>query len=421
MPQIAKFSEKNYPLQIRIPPEKVIFLGERTSSHQKAKENNDMKILENILLATDLFPSTKNVVGNAIALAKAFHSKITVLHVLPENIGNEKAKKLFGETVKGHLADINARIHKEGVKTTEPILEWGDHCEKIVAAAKRLDVNLIMVGAGESDEGQKFRLGTTAEKVIKLSAQPVFVVKPEEVLEVKTILCPVDFSAQSKRALKDAIIFARRFEAELIILSVYKPIASSTFSFKYDWEEENTRIAFKHIAQFNEFLKGFNLRDVNWKKEVRRGKPETEILAEISESDIDLLIMGTTGRSGLSKAFIGSVTEKVIREVPCTFITTKEQDVIQLQLENRIKDIESHYNIAVQLRKDGFYKESIAEFETCLKINDMHVPAIYGIAKVYDKLENPDMADKYRKLAREVLRRIWDSKIEEEIRKYYSY
>ncbi|MCB0560218.1 MAG: universal stress protein [Lewinellaceae bacterium] len=380
-----------------------------------------MKILENILLATDLFPSSKNVVGNAIALAKAFHSRVTVFHVLPENIGNDKAKKLLEETVKGHLTDINARINKEGVKTTEPLVEWGDHCEKIVAAGKRLNVNLIVIGSGETEKGQKFSLGTTAEKVIKLSAQPVFVVKPEEALTVKTILCPVDFSEQSRRALKDAIIFARRFEAELIILSVYKPITSSTFSFKYDWEEENSRIAFNHIAQFNEFLKGFNLRDVNWKKEVRRGKPETEILAEISESNIGLLIMGTTGRSGLSKMMIGSVTEKVIREVPCTFITTKTQDVIQLQLENRIKDIESHYHIAVQLMKDGFYAESIAEFETCLKINDMHVPAIHGIVKVYDKLENQEMADKYRKLAREVLRRIWDSKIEDEIRKYYSY
>ena len=380
-----------------------------------------MRILEKILLATDLLPSSENVVGNAIALAKAFHSKIILLHVLPDDIGNEKAKKLLEDTVSWQLAAVNARIQKEGVNRVEPLLEWGEHCNKIVDTGKRLDVNLILIGAGERDEGQQLRLGSSAEKIIKRSGQPVLVVEPGRPLAVKTILCPVDFSDQSRRALKDAIIFARRFEAELTILSVYKPITSSTFSFKYDWEEENTRIAFKHIAQFNEFLKEFNLRDVNWKKEVRRGKPETEILAEISESDIDLLIMGTTGRSGLSKAFIGSVTEKVIREVPCTFITTKEQDVIQLQLENRIKDIESHYNIAVQLRKDGFYKESIAEFETCLKINDMHVPAIYGIAKVYDKLENPDMADKYRKLAREVLRRIWDSKIEEEIRKYYSY
>ncbi|MCB0586167.1 MAG: universal stress protein, partial [Phaeodactylibacter sp.] len=376
-----------------------------------------MRILEKILLATDLLPSSENVVNDAIYLAKAFHSKIILLHVLPENIGSEKVKKLFGETIKKQIAEVRARITAAGIKTEEPILEWGNHNEKIVQIAERLDVNLIFIGAGEKEEGDKYLLGTTAERIIQRASQPVLAVKPDGPLNVRTILCPVDFSDQSARALKDAIIFARRFEAELIILSVYKPITSSTFSFKYDWEKENTRIAFKHIAQFNEFLKDFNLRDVKWKKEVRRGRPETEILAEISESDIDLLIMGTTGRSGLSRVVIGSVTEKVIREVPCTFITTKTQDVIQLQLENRIKDIESHYNIAVQLMKDGFYKESIAEFETCLKINDMHVPAIHGIAKVFDKLDQPEMAETYRKLAREVLRRIWDSKVEEEIRK----
>ncbi|MCB0615231.1 MAG: universal stress protein, partial [Phaeodactylibacter sp.] len=272
-----------------------------------------MRILEKILLATDLLPSSENVVGNAIALAKAFHSKIILLHVLPDDIGNEKAKKLLEDTVSWQLAAVNARIQKEGVNRVEPLLEWGEHCNKIVDTGKRLDVNLILIGAGERDEGQQLRLGSSAEKIIKRSGQPVLVVEPGRPLAVKTILCPVDFSDQSRRALKDAIIFARRFEAELTILSVYKPITSSTFSFKYDWEEENTRIAFKHIAQFNEFLKEFNLRDVNWKKEVRRGKPDTEIRAEISESNIDLLIMGTTGRSGLSKMMIGSVTEKVIR------------------------------------------------------------------------------------------------------------
>ncbi len=380
-----------------------------------------MRILEKILLATDLFPSTENVVDNAIALARAFHSNIILLHVLPDNIDNKKANKLLEETARKRLAEIAERIGREGINVSEPLLEWGDHCEKIVTTAERLDVNLILIGAGEKDEGRKYVLGSSAEKIIKLSEQPVFVVKPEETLNVKTILCPVDFSGPSRRALKDAIVFARRFEAELVILSVYKPFTSRTFSYKYNWEEENRRIAFKHIAQFNEFLAEFNLKDVKWKKEVRGGRPETEILAEIAESDASLLIMGTTGRSGLSRFMIGSVTENVIREVPCTFITTKSQDVIQLQVENRIRDIETHYQIAVQLMKDGFYQESIREFETCLKINNMHVPAFFGISKVYEKLEKPEMADKYRQLAREVLRRIWDKKVEEEIRKYYSF
>lgn len=380
-----------------------------------------MKLLEKILLATDFLPSSENVVDNAITLAKAFHSKITLIHVLPDDIGNEKARKLLEEAATERLNQARGRIEKEDVRTTHPMLEWGNLAEKIVAAADRIHANLILIGAGEPTEGRHFQLGTTAAGIIKKSSKPAWVVRPGQPLIIKKILCPVEFSRQSARALKDAIIMARRFEAELAILSVYKPVTPGAFSFKFDWEEENTRIAFKHIAQFNAFLEGFNLKDVNWRKEVRRGRPETEILNEIAEKNIDLLIMGTTGRSGLSRAMIGSVTEKVIREVPCTFITTKTKDVMHLQLETRIRDVESHYKVAVQLMKDGFYNESISEFKVCLSINDMHVPSLHGIAKVYEKLDNKEAAKRYKELAREVLRQIWDSKIEEDIRRFYTY
>ncbi len=380
-----------------------------------------MKILERILLATDFLKSSKNVIDNAIALARTFHSKMSILHVLPDDISSEKAKKLLEHAAQKHLAAVEARIKEEGIKVTETILEWGGHVSKIVNTAERLDANIILIGAGEKEENQKDHLGNTAEKIIKLSSKPVLVVKPEKAFQVNTILCPVDFSGPSKRALKDAIIFARRFEARLIILTVYQPMAPNIFSFQYDWEQENVHNALRHIAQYNEFLEQFNLKDLDLIKEVRRGRPEEEILKEITDSKVDLLIMGTTGRSGLSKVLIGSVTEKVIQKIPCTFITTKTKDVIQLQLENRIRDIETHYKIGTQLMKDGFYKEALEEYKTCLQINDMHVPAIHGIVKVYEKLENQKMADKYRQLAQEVLRRIWDSKIEAEIRKYYSH
>ena len=82
--------------------------------------------------------------------------------------------------------------------------------------------------------------------------------------------------------------------------------------------------------------------------------------------------MGTTGRSGLSKWMMGSVTEKVTREVPCSFITTKEEDVVRLQLEAELQDIEMHYEEARQLTKDGFVDEAIQAYKACLKLSDTH-------------------------------------------------
>ena len=116
---------------------------------------------------------------------------------------------------------------------------------------------------------------------------------------------------------------------------------------------------------------------------------------------------------------MGRVTEKVIREVPCSFITLKSKDIIATQFETKIRDIELHGSTARQLEKDGFFNESISEFEACQNINSMHIPSLNGIAKVYEKLDDMDNAEKYKNMAREVLARIWDKKIEAKIRKFY--
>ncbi len=136
---------------------------------------------------------------------------------------------------------------------------------------------------------------------------------------------------------------------------------------------------------------------------------------------IDLLIMGTTGKTDLSRLIIGSVAEKVVREVPCSFITLKSENIITLQLETNIRDIETHYSAGMELMEDGFFKESIEQFKICLSISNMHVPSYNGIAKVYEKLDDLDKAKIYRNSGKEVLNLIWNQKIEGEVRKFRNY
>jgi tetratricopeptide (TPR) repeat protein len=140
-------------------------------------------------------------------------------------------------------------------------------------------------------------------------------------------------------------------------------------------------------------------------------------LNAITDNSIDLLIMGTAGRAGLNRLVVGSVTEKVIREVPCSFLTLKSQDVISLQLETDIKDFETLYEAGVQLEKDGLYEAAIEQYKASLGINTMHVPAYSAIARLFDKLGESEKAALYRKSANEIKERIWYSKVEDEVRK----
>jgi nucleotide-binding universal stress UspA family protein len=378
-----------------------------------------MKLLERILLATDFSKSSENLLEYAINLARTFHSQIIPVHVLPDDIANEKAKLLVSQAVLKQLEDIRNKIKSAGLIAGEPILEFGSPFDKIIQAADNVNANIILIGSGEKSKNDVFQLGIMAYKIIRKSNKPVWVVKQDKILNIKNILCPIDFSPESERALKNAITIARRFKAELLILSVCKTYYSRSSRIEVDWDKENEKAHFEHIKKFNLFLRNFNLTNLHWDREVLSGDPATEILRAISRDKSDLVIMGTTGKSNLSILMLGSVTEKIIRDVPCSLITLKKEDIIELQLEHKIFEIEKHYGTALKLIKTGHLKESINEFKCCLNSNEMHIPSLKGIADVYEKLGNKELAKEYRNIARKVLKRIWDEKIEEEIRIFY--
>ncbi|MBL4887049.1 MAG: universal stress protein [Flavobacteriaceae bacterium] len=289
-----------------------------------------MKLLEKILLATDFNKSTDNVVKYVIVLAKTFQSEITLMYVLPDNIKNKKSELLLKEAAIKRLETINDRIKGEDVKTEKPILEHGNISDRIIQTAYSIKANVILIGAGEKQENDAFQLGITAREIIRKSDKPIWVIKNNSSLSIKNILCPVDFSSVSKRALKNAISLAHIFKAKLIIFSVYRINRYTPLSSKMDWDEENERKASEQIKNFNLFLADFNLKDLNWNKEIIGGDATTEIRRAITRNKSDLNIMGTSGKTGLSRFILGSVTEKVIREVPTSFITLKSEDIIDL-------------------------------------------------------------------------------------------
>jgi tetratricopeptide (TPR) repeat protein len=182
-------------------------------------------------------------------------------------------------------------------------------------------------------------------------------------------------------------------------------------------EEERQLRLKQHEKQFDKFLEDFQLDDLDWNKISAEGDPAEEIARVIRERDTDLLIMGTAGRTGLDRFFVGSVTEKVIRDVPTTFLTLKSEDVINLKLDTDITDLDKLYKTAVELSENGFYEEAVMHFKDCLSISSMHISAYFGIADVYEKLKNPQKAQQYRKRGQDIKERMWYAKVEGDIRK----
>lgn len=293
-----------------------------------------MKLLKRILVATDFSSTSDNVVENAINMAKTFESEIVLIYVLPTDIKNKKVNDLLKEFVTKQLNTMNDKIKDKGIITLAPVLEYGDFSDKIIDVSEKINANIIFAGAGEKLRNNIFQLGSNAEKIIKKSNKPVFIVKNEKSLSIKKILCPVDFSLESKRALKNGIIMAHRFKAELIIFSVYKVSHLFSIRNRINLDEQIEYLRKDCQTELDSFLNDFTLTGLKVTKEIKEGEPATEILNAIKNHKSDLLIIGTTGKSGISKILMGSVTQKVIREITSSFITLKNEDVITLEIDS---------------------------------------------------------------------------------------
>jgi len=377
-----------------------------------------MKLLEKILVATDFRESSGKIVERAISVGEMFKSKIILVHVLPSSLKNEKAGELLHSVALKELNKIQAHLKSRGLVTQESVIEYGNYSDKIAEVAENVNANIVLVASGEKSSNDAFPLGTTASALIRKSNKPVWVFKLGSAERIERILCPVDFSEESERALKNAIIMARRLEAELVVFSAYEVVYTGSLGFEVSVSETDAESRNRYEKAFDVFLSKFELTGLNWKKEMQNGDAAEEILKAIRTHKSNLVIMGTTGKNALSRFVLGSVAEKVTREVPCSFITIKTEGFLKLELETRVRDIETHYQDANQLLMDGFLDESILMYERCLSINDMHIPSIHGLAKVYERLGDTKNAEKYNHLATDLMSRLWDRKIEDEIRKH---
>jgi nucleotide-binding universal stress UspA family protein len=378
-----------------------------------------MKLLNKILLATDFSKSSENVTKMAIKLAKKFDVKIVVLHVLPNEADIDSIRNLLNLAVKTKFDQIKENIKTAGLPTPEFLLKFGSVFDEIIRIADYKNANVILMGSGKNIGDSSNKLSTTTGKVIQRTSKPVWVVKAGDQLNIKKILCPVDFSEPSKRALDNAIHLARRFDAQVNVMSVFEPIDVHTEELDFICYQ-NDELLKEYFDNFNDFLEGFNLKNINIKKTNKSGVPYANILITINKYKPDLLVMGTTGKTGLSKILIGSVTEKVTRENPCSFIATKSKSLIELNIESKIRDIEHHCNAGKQMLDDGYLDEAIDQFHICLKINNMHIPTLMGLEKTYGIMGDESKSKMFRILASEVLNHLYDSNVEKQIRKHYT-
>lgn len=139
-------------------------------------------------------------------------------------------------------------------------------------------------------------------------------------MQAKKILFPTDFSTSSDAALKYATTLAKERGAKLSIVHVEEPPAA------YGGGEMYYGLPDPDVAALKKMLEAIQPTDplVPFEHRLVTGLPAREIVELAKEEGVDLIVMGTHGRTGLGRLLMGSVAEAVVRRAPCPVLTFKE-------------------------------------------------------------------------------------------------
>ncbi|MFQ5640259.1 MAG: universal stress protein [bacterium] len=288
-----------------------------------------MRVFKKILCPLDFSEASHYAFHYAKTFAKCFDSELVLLHVSP-NLTDAYTSLLpdFPEIGLPHERDLLERFNEctsdNSAKFKKTILTGIPYIE-ILNYAKAEEFDLIILGAKGHSNFERLFLGSTSEKVVRNSSAPVLTVHPKpKGLPIKRILVPIDFSPLSFAVLPIVASIAEHFRSEIYLLHVVETGHQSDPERRTSEYEFFERVKGKLADQW-ELPEAFN--EIETKKFIRHhtGSAGYGILEFSQDWDIDLVIMATHGRTGLSKVLMGSVTEKVIRIAPYPVLSIRSQ------------------------------------------------------------------------------------------------
>src|SRR6185436_18289618 len=228
--------------------------------------------------------------------------------------------------------DEAAAAAREGGLEVESRLEIGVASQAIIHAVGEIAPDLVVQGSRGLTPGlAHLLLGSTAQRIVQHSPRPVLTVHPgdrDRHAAIRHVLVPTDFSDDAQEAANAArTLFAGEQGARLTLLHAYHlPVeytAYGTIPTSIPFHADVAAVADEKLAEASAALaaEGQAVDAV-----AKEGYPPEVIVDTARDLAVDLIAMGTHGRTGLRHLLLGSNAERVIEHAPCPVLTVRRPE-----------------------------------------------------------------------------------------------
>lgn len=296
-----------------------------------------MVSINRILCPIDFSDFSLDALRHGLVLAQWYSAQLTLFHVyqvaqplaVPGIKGNAP---VFSEVDPDKVAEEVRRfcepLFAPSRQNVEIVVRAGDAAKEIKSQAERLPADVLILGTHGRSGFERLFLGSVTEKVLRSTRVPVLTIPPPVRQPgsplFKTILCPVEFSAASTRALEYALSLAKEADARLILLHAIEDVLGHagaetlghlSLSEYYHHLEQNAVTRLRAVVPDGARV---------WSRpeeRVVKGRAYQEILKVVADERVDLVVMGVQGKGVVDRLVFGSTTHRVIREAGCPVLT----------------------------------------------------------------------------------------------------
>jgi nucleotide-binding universal stress UspA family protein len=290
-----------------------------------------------ILCATDFSDFSNHTVGYGVALAREFDARLIICHVI-----DLSSVAIYGEfqldpvgQQNRIMEDANTQLEElagDQPVAWEPLITVGKPADEISRAVEEQNIDLVITATRGRSGFKRLILGSVTERLMRTLTCPLlvvhspeheFVTPSEQKVQLQKILVGCDFSPDSGRAFDHGLSLAQEFQAELHLAHVIEPPVQPNLLKEETWVSGGIQEDYHDqlIQKLKDMVPG---EAANWctpQTSIMEGQPYDELVKYADTRDIDMIVLGVRGHGLVKNLFLGSTTDRVIRNSPCPVLS----------------------------------------------------------------------------------------------------
>lgn len=282
--------------------------------------------LSSVVIPTDFSAGANQALERALRLPLAPRAKISLVHVLPDDIPGKLRKEAELEAERGLeklLVEMRPLILERKLAPRQIVLDVleGDPTQEILKRARSVDADVIVIGRHGKRSLTSLLIGSTSRKVVKLGDVPVLLVQKPVSAPYERALIAVDLGKGSARQIKTAATFLGAAKDVTVMHAASIPYADYVLVPQDDTEKNRERIEKEATKELNALIKRGDLP--NAKARVLGGDARLLIAQEAELLTSELVVVATRGTSGLKRLVLGSTSEWVMTNSTADVLVTR--------------------------------------------------------------------------------------------------